>query len=58
MPRKRVYLIVEGIFADLISEGLYMSKVEYTYGGTRYEVFVEPEEYIELDDFDSLEEEE
>ena len=57
MLRKKVYLISEGIFADLVSEGLYMSKVIYLYGGTKYEVYVERDEYIEIDDYESDESE-
>lgn len=56
-PKRKIYLIKEGVVADLISEGLYMSKVQYVYGGTLYDIFVESDEYIELDDYNDLEEE-
>lgn len=57
-PNRKVFLIKEGIFADLISEGLYMSRVQYVYGGTLYDVWVESDEYIEINEMNEWEEEE
>ena len=42
---RKVLLIKEGIYADLISEGLYASRVKYTYGGILYDVIVENDEF-------------
>jgi hypothetical protein len=53
MPTARkVFLIRERIYADLISEGVYASRIKYTYGGVMYDVLVEN------DEFEILEEEE
>jgi hypothetical protein len=49
-PNRKVYLIEEGIFADLISHGLYASRIKYIYGGVEFDVMVENDEFIELDD--------
>ena len=58
MPRERkVLLIKEGIYADLISEGLYASRIRYTYGGVLYDVLVENDEFEILDDYEWEEEE-
>jgi hypothetical protein len=48
-PRRKVFLIEERLYADLISEGLYASRVQYQYGGIMYDVMVEPDDYIELE---------
>jgi len=53
---RKVFLIKEGIFAELISEGAYASKVRYTYGGVMYDVIVESDDYYLV--YDDLEEEE
>lgn len=42
---RKVLLIKEGVYADLISEGLYASRIKYTYGGVMYDVFVENDEF-------------
>lgn len=34
-----------------------MSKVQYVYGGTLYDVWVETDEYIEINEMDEWEEE-
>ena len=47
---KEVLLIKEGIYADLISEGLYASRIKYTYGGILYDVVVENDEFEILED--------
>ncbi len=49
-PARKVYLIEEGIFADLVSNGLYASQVKYIYGGVEFDIVVENDEFIELDD--------
>jgi hypothetical protein len=49
-PSRKVYLIEEGIFADLISHGLYASRLRYIYGAVEFDVMVENDEFIELDD--------
>ena len=54
-PNRKVYLIKEGIFADLISEGAYASRITYIFGGTLYDIYIESDEYIELNDFDERE---
>ena len=43
-PRK-VLLLKEGIYADLILEGAYASRVKYTYGGVMYDVLIENDEF-------------
>jgi len=53
---RKFFLIKEGIFAELISEGAYASKVRYTYGGVMYDVIVESDDYYLV--YDDLEEEE
>ena len=47
---RKVLLIKEGIYADLISEGLYASRIKYTYGGILYDVVVENDEFEILED--------
>lgn len=53
---RKIFLIREGIYADLISEGAYASKVRYIYGGVMHEILIENDDYEIL--YDSLEEEE
>jgi len=53
---RKVLLIKEGIFAELVSEGAYASRVRYMYGGVMYDVIVEKDDYELL--YDDLEEEE
>lgn len=55
-PRK-ILLIKEGIYADLISEGLYASRVRYTYGGVLYDIILENDEFEIIDDEEWKEEE-
>ena len=57
-PHRKVFLIKEGIFADLIVEGLYASRIQYVFGGTLYDVWVESDDYLELNEMEELEEEE
>lgn len=47
---KKVLLIKEGVYADLISEGIYVSRIKYTYGGVLYDIVVENEEFEILQD--------
>ena len=59
MPlNRKVFLIKEGVFANLISEGLYASRVQYVYGGVLYDVWVESDEYIEMNEIEEWEDEE
>jgi hypothetical protein len=44
--RQRVFLINENIYAELIQLGAFASRIQYTYGGTLYDVFVENDEFI------------
>jgi hypothetical protein len=53
---RKVLLIKEGIFAELISEGAYASRVKYMYGGVMHDVVIENDDYELL--YDDLEEEE
>lgn len=56
MSRKRmVYLKEEKVYANLLSEGAYASRVEYMYGGVWWDVMV-PNEEIEYLEEDELEE--
>ena len=48
-PRK-VWLNREKVYADLISEGVYASKVRYVYGGILYDVLIENDEFEFLDE--------
>jgi hypothetical protein len=57
-PSRKVYLTEERIYADLVSEGTYASRVQYTFGGVFYDVFVENDEYVIIQDDDELEWEE
>lgn len=55
MPRERtVFLKDEGIYAQLISEGAYASRVQYLYGGVLYDVLIDNSEieYLEEDDLE------
>ena len=47
---RRVLLLKEGVYADLISEGAYASRVRYTYGGVLYDVLIENDEFEIIDD--------
>jgi hypothetical protein len=49
-PVRKVLIIKDNIFADLISEGVYASRVKYTYGGVLFDIFIENDEFIVLDD--------
>jgi len=42
---RKVLLLKEGVYADLITEGAYASRVKYTYGGVLYDVFIENDEF-------------
>jgi len=51
MPNQRkVLLIKEGVYAELINEGAYASRVKYLYGGVLYDVMVENDEFEIIDD--------
>lgn len=55
-PHRKVFLIKEGVYADLISEGAYASRVKYIYGGVMYDVLVENDDYEMLyDDWENEE---
>jgi hypothetical protein len=55
-PHRKVFLIKEGVYADLISEGAYASRVSYIYGGVMYDVLVENDDYEMLyDDWENEE---
>ena len=54
--QRKVLLIKEGIYADLISEGLYASRIKYLLGGVLFDVIVENDEFEIMEDY--LEEEE
>lgn len=43
-------LIKEGIYAELISEGAYASRVRYTFGGVLYDVMLENSEFEIIND--------
>ena len=51
-PNRKVYLTEEQVYADLISEGLYVSRIQYTYGGVLFDIFVENDEFILLEEDD------
>jgi hypothetical protein len=58
MPiQRKVLLLKEGIYADLISEGAFASRIRYTYGGVLYDVLVENEEFEIIEDDDWEEDE-
>ena len=51
MPSQRkVLLIKEGVYAELISEGTYASRIKYTYGGVLFDVVVENDEFEIIND--------
>ena len=45
-------LLKEGIYADLMYEGAYASRVRYTFGGVLYDVLVENDEFEIIEDYD------
>ena len=51
-PNRKVYLTEEQVYADLISEGLYVSRIQYVYGGVLFDIFVENDEFILLEEDD------
>ena len=54
---RKVLLIKEGVYADLISEGVHVSRIKYTYGGVLYDIVVENDEFeIMNDDWEESEE--
>lgn len=58
MPNlKKVLLIKEGVYADLVSEGAYASRVRYTYGGVLYDIILENDEFEIVNDEEWKEEE-
>jgi hypothetical protein len=50
MSKRKVLLVKENIYADLISEGAYVSRLKYYYGGILFDIIVENEEFITLDE--------
>lgn len=54
---RKVLLIKEGVYADLISEGAFASRIRYTYGGVLYDVLVENDEFEIINDEEWKEEE-
>ena len=54
---RKVFLNKERVYADLISEGAYASRVKYTYGGVMYDVFIENDEFEIVHDDEWKEEE-
>jgi hypothetical protein len=53
---RKVFLIKEGVYADLIAEGAYASRVRYMYGGVMFDVLVENDDYEMLyDDWENEE---
>jgi hypothetical protein len=42
---RKVLLIKEGVYADLITHGAYASRVRYTYGGVLHDVLIENDEF-------------
>jgi hypothetical protein len=54
---RKVFLNKERVYADLISEGVYASRIKYTYGGVMYDVFVENDEFEIVHDDEWKEEE-
>jgi hypothetical protein len=57
-PKRKVFLLEERVYADLISEGPYASRVQYNYGGVFYDVLVENDEFEIVIDDDEWKEEE
>lgn len=48
---RKVLLLKEGIYADLITEGAYASRIRYVYGGVLFDVLVENDEFeLVMDD--------
>jgi len=47
---RKVLLIKEGVYADLISEGAHVSRVKYLYGGVMYDIMLENDEFEIIDD--------
>ena len=57
MPKERkVLLLKEGLYGDLISEGAYASRIRYVYGGVLYDVLIENDEFEIIED-EEMEEE-
>lgn len=54
---KRVLLIKEGVYADLISLGAHASRIKYFYGGVLFDVIVENDEFEIIYDEEWKEEE-
>jgi len=51
MPQiRKVLLIKEGVYAELITEGAYFSRIKYVYGGVLYDILVENDEFEIVDD--------
>lgn len=51
MPGSRkVFIKDEKIFAELITEGAHLSRVQYLYGGVFFDVFIENDELDFLED--------
>ena len=51
MPKvRKVLLLKEGIYGDLILEGAFASRIKYTYGGVLYDVLIENDEFEILED--------
>ena len=48
----KVLLLKEGIYADLITEGAYASRIKYTFGGVLFDVLVENEEFEIIEEED------
>jgi len=58
MSRNQKVLIIEdSIYADLISHGVYASRVQYYYGGVLHDVIMENNELEFLDSDMDIEEE-
>jgi hypothetical protein len=49
-PIRKVLVIKENVFADLVTEGLYASRIRYTYGGVLFDIMIENDEFILMDD--------
>jgi hypothetical protein len=49
-PHRKIFLVREQIYADLITEGAYVSRVQYLYGGMVYDILVENDEFEIIDD--------
>ena len=54
---RKVLLIKEGVYADLVYEGLYASRIRYTYGGVLFDVLVENDEFEIINDYEWKDEE-